>query len=245
MGHHPTRRHFVLSLVGGVAVAGTSLLPRRAHASPKKILIVGDSMIAGAVGMYLEKRLRKTHGFSVLRAGKSSTGLSRPDFYDWVEVGAKLRESFSPDAVVVMFGGNDGQGLYMGRGADPKWIRYPDQDPWTDEYRRRVDVFADTMTADGAKIFWIGMPVMKPTKLHERMRHLNRIYRAQMAIRPGAEFIDIWRTLAGPEGEYADALELDGKRVRVRAHDGVHVAGPGASVLVDRIAPIIVAQMAD
>lgn len=237
---HPGRRRFCTNLL---ALGALSLVPASARASGKKILIVGDSMIAGAVGMFLEKRLRKEHGFEVLRAGKSSTGLSRPDFYDWIEVGSKLRESFAPDAVVVMFGGNDGQGLWMGRGAPSKWIRYPDQEEWTAEYRRRVDAFCDAMTADGAKIFWIGMPVMKPTKLHERVRHLNRIYRAQMAIRPGAQFVDIWRTLAGPGGEYVDHLEHQGKRVRVRAHDGVHVSGPGASVLTERIAPVIVAQM--
>jgi hypothetical protein len=220
--------------------AGAAWGPRRAWGAARKILIVGDSMIAGAIGIHLQRRLKKEYGLDVRRHGKSSSGLSRPDFYDWMEVGTELREEFAPDAVVVMFGGNDAQGLYMGRKADPKWIRYPDREPWDEEYRRRVDAFAEAMGAGGAKIFWIGMPVMKPTRLHERMQHLNGIYRAQMKARPNAEFIDIWASLAGPDGEYVDRLEVGGQRERVRAHDGVHVAGPGAALLTDQIAPLIV-----
>jgi hypothetical protein len=216
--------------------------PRRARADVPRVLLVGDSMIAGGVGIYLQRRLKKQAGFETLRHGKSSTGLARPDFYDWVGIGAQLREEFQPDATVVMFGGNDGQGLYMGRGSNPKWIRYTDE-AWTAEYRRRVNAFADAIAPNGQQIFWIGMPVMKPTKLHARVRHMNTIYRAEMAIRKNATFLDIWRVLAGEAGEYVDKLDIGGKKVRVRAHDGVHISGGGATVIVDHVAPTIESKL--
>ncbi len=231
-----TRRSFLL------AAAASAFWPGVARGKPGRVLLVGDSMIAGAFGLYLEQHLRKAVGHEVERRGKSSSGLARPDFFDWLEEGERLRTKFSPDAVVVMFGGNDGQGLYMGRGAEPKWIRWH-EDGWTEEYRRRVNAFADVMTANGEQIFWVGMPVMKPTKLNARVDHMNTIYRAEMAIRPHAEFVDVWRLLAGPDGGYAHELEVAGKRVRIRASDGVHLSGAGAKVLVEHVAGRISRRM--
>ncbi len=52
-----------------------------------------------------------------------------------------------------------------------------------------------------------------------------------MAIRPNAHFIDIWRLLADDKGGYADRLDADGepegKTVRVRAGDGIHLQRGG------------------
>jgi hypothetical protein len=230
-------------LCGGLATLATlSLWPSRALAAGAKVLIVGDSMIAGAFGLYLEQRLRKRAGHEVLRRGKSSSGLSRPDFFDWMEEGERLCSEFSPDAVVVMFGGNDGQGLYMGRGAEPKWIRWHEPG-WTEEYARRVAAFADLVASPPRQLFWVGMPVMRPEKLDARISHLNTIYRGAMEGRPGATFLDVYGVLAASEGGYADYVEVDGKRVRVRASDGVHLSGPGATVLVGHVAPAIEASL--
>lgn len=223
-----TRRTWLRGLA---AAAGTALLPRLAAAgdpASTRILIVGDSMIAGAVGLFLENGLRKTHGYQVRRKGKSSTGLARPDFFSWPKEAKKQVEEFQPDAAVVMFGGNDVQGLKM---PDGGWIRWPDAG-WSEEYARRVNAFADIVAADGKPLFWIGMPVMRPEKFHVRVQRVNTIYRAEMAIRPGARFIDIWRLLADDAGEYTDRLDADGepggKTVRVRAGDGIHLNIAGA-----------------
>ena len=94
-----TRRGFL----GTGLAAGLLGWPGPAKANSPRVLLVGDSMIAGGVGIYLQRRLKKQAGFDVLRHGKSSSGLARPDFYDWFEIGADLRirirepsESLSP-----------------------------------------------------------------------------------------------------------------------------------------------------
>lgn len=228
-----TRRRVMQALVSATAAA---LLPRGARAaepessaSRKKILILGDSMIAGGVGLFLENGLRKEHGHEVRRKGKSSTGLSRPDFFSWPKEAAAQIAAYTeggPDAVIAMFGGNDVQGLYMGKG---EWITWPEPE-WPIEYARRVNAFADIVAPDGRPLFWIGMPVMRPEKFHVRVQRVNTIYRAEMAIRPNAHFIDIWRLLADADGNYSDRLDLggDGKKVRVRAGDGIHLSVAGA-----------------
>ncbi|MBA3549313.1 MAG: DUF459 domain-containing protein [Nannocystis sp.] len=229
-----TRRRLLFSALG----AATALtLPRTGHArkvpppedpNAKKILILGDSMIAGAVGLYLENGLRRDHGYNVRRKGKSSTGLARPDFFSWPKEAAAQAEAFPADAVVAMFGGNDVQGLYMGKG---EWITWPEPG-WHAEYARRVNAFADIVAPQGQPLFWIGMPVMRPEKFHVRVQRVNTIFRAEMAIRPGGHFIDIWRLLADEDGGYRDRLDIDGipggKTERVRAGDGIHLSVAGA-----------------
>ncbi len=228
-----TRRRLLQALASATAAA---LVPRAARAdepaadpaaASTKILLLGDSMIAGGLGLFLENGLRKEHGHQVRRKGKSSTGLARPDFFSWPKEAAAQIAAYTdggPDAVIAMFGGNDVQGLYMGKG---EWITWPEPQ-WPIEYARRVNAFADIVAPDGRPLFWIGMPVMRPEKFHVRVQRVNTIYRAEMAIRPNAHFIDIWRLLADADGNYSDRLELDGKKVRVRAGDGIHLSVAGA-----------------
>lgn len=249
-----TRRGFVAGTAAVVAYGASG----RAHADPTatKILIAGDSMIAGGFGLFLEKDLEKHHGYDVRRRGKSSSGLARPDFFDWLEEAEKLVDGNPPDASIVMFGGNDVQGLYMGKG---EWIRWPDEG-WTEEYARRISRFCDILAPDGQRIFWVGMPVMRPTKFHERVKRVNTIFSAQMVIRPGARFIDTWGLLADEAGDYADRIVLDPdtpqsdapqpdgkevkrKKVRVRAGDGIHLSPAGAHHLADHVRAIVHAEL--
>jgi len=231
------RRQLLLTtLAGGLA----HMLPRVARAAAsKRILLVGDSMIAGALGLFLERSLREQFGYEVQRKGKSSTGLARPDFFNWIKEAKRQIEAFpDADATVVMFGGNDVQGLKMGRGDN--WIRWQ-EDGWRDEYARRVTEFADLVAPNGKHLFWIGMPVMRPEKFHLRVQRVNTIFRAEMAIRPGGHFVDIWRLLADENGNYADRIRIepDAKKVRVRAGDGIHLSVAGAHHIKNTVRDVI------
>ncbi len=238
-----TRRQWICSVasaLAGGALAGGSLLgaPGVAWAGERRVLIIGDSMVAGGFGIFLAQALGAREGVTVERRGRVSTGLARPDFYDWIEHGAEARAAFKPDAVVCMLGGNDGQGLYMGKDSDPLWHRYGEPG-WDPEYRRRVNAFADVLAPAGEQIYWVGMPQMGLSKLNERVRHMNKIFRGEMAVRRRALFIDIWRVLADEDGGYCERLDLGEGRVRVRTADGIHIARAGANRLVEWVAPQI------
>lgn len=239
------RRRTVLA---GLAAAASSLFSPRARAlgAAPKTLILGDSMIAGGFGVFLERALKKDYAVPVKRAGKSSSGLSRPDFHDWPEAATAIVGKWKPEASVVMFGGNDVQGLYMGKG---EWITW-NEDAWDEEYAKRVDALADILAPAGERLFWVGMPVMRPAKFHERVKRVNTIYRARMAARPGATFIDAWDLLADPDGNYADKIAIGtgqdgspGKKVRVRAGDGIHLSPRGAELLRDHVLGVLEAEL--
>ena len=225
-----------------MALAHVVVRPREARADEHKLLIVGDSMIAGAFGLFLERAMDEREGVVAVRDGRSSTGLARPDFFDWTTKIEALVKEESPDVVVCMFGGNDGQGLYMGRRAEPKWIRYPDGRAWTEEYARRIDAFADAAMGHGAALAWIGMPIVEPEGMAAKMRWVNKIYRARMSVRARARFIDVWSVLADEQGRYRQKISVEGGKKRLRGNDGVHLSVLGARMMVKAVAPQIVAM---
>jgi hypothetical protein len=230
-----TRRRFLAGSTLAVVAAG---LPRTARADGQRVLVLGDSMIAGGFGLFLARDLEKDLGYDTARRGKSSSGLARPDFFDWMKEAKKLVAENPFDAYVVMFGGNDVQGLYMG---DGNWIRWPDEG-WTEEYARRINELCDLLAPEGQRIFWCGLPIMKPGKFGGRVQKVNTIYNATISLRPGALFVDTWAVLADEAGEYADKIELvpgSGKKVRVRAGDGIHLSPAGAQHLADHVEAIV------
>ncbi|PRP94747.1 hypothetical protein ENSA5_40700 [Enhygromyxa salina] len=227
-----TRRQLSLSLALSPVLG---LWPRVGHARAPRVLIVGDSLIVGGFGPALEAELEQRYSFAVDRRGKVASGLARPDFYDWFEVGPEARAEFLPDAVIVMFGGNDRQGLYMGEGADPEWIRYGSEG-WEPEYRRRINAFANAMTPAGEGLIWVGIPQMRSAKLCAHVAYVNRLVRAELAIRPSARFVDVWTVLA-EDGGFTEQLEIDGQRERVRTGDGIHITRAGGRVLAEYVHP--------
>ena len=252
--HHKTLlRRSVLT--GAGSLVGASLLPREAaadHYGPRggtRVLVIGDSLIAGGFGLYLARALGEEHGYDVTRRGKSSTGLARPDFFDWMKEARRLVGETPFDASLVMFGGNDVQGLHMG---GDEWIRWP-EDGWSAEYARRVAALAELLAPDGQQLFWVGMPVMRPPKFNARMCRVNTIFRAEMAIRRKSKFIDIWPVLADENGEYADRIfvtpadaegegndtETRRKKVTVRAGDGIHFSVSGSVYLAAHVQAVV------
>ena len=228
------RRTVVFGLVGGVVA---SLIPARARAATTRVLVLGGSSMVGALGKLLAEGLRDA-GYVVERKAKSASGLARPDFYDWPSAAAEAYAAFRPDATVVMFGGNDGQGLRMPDDADVEWIRWTDAG-WAEEYRRRVTAVSDAVAPAGEHVFWIGMPPMRQSKLDARMQRINAILETTMAARENGHFIASQPVLGGKDGGYTEHLRIDGEQVRVRASDGIHVNRAGAQHLADGVVPSV------
>jgi hypothetical protein len=226
------RRSFNLGLVGALTAA---MLPRASRAGAAKVLILGGSTFNGALGKYLEESLRES-GLDVQRHAKSASGLARPDFHDWPKDAAARFAKFPADATLVMFGGNDGQALFMGEQADPKWIKWEDTSAWAAEYRRRVDAFADAVAPTGQHVFWLGAPEMASSKLDARMQVINAIVEQAMQARSAGHYVSTRDLIPGVSG-YSEFATIDGKQVRVRAEDGVHYSLHGAKFVAQAVLP--------
>lgn len=191
--------------------------------SPTSVLIIGASSMQLHYGAELERALRASYrDVTVERFGKLSTGLVRPDYFDWPAKAKELLDKAPRDVVIAQFGGNDAQAIAV-RGKAPLAFGTPE---WDAELERRVSALASLVHEHGARFIMIGMPMMREPRFSKRIEHVNRVMRAGCEA-SGGTYLSIWE-LSGKDGEYSNAIELDGARHLLRDSDGVHFTRSGA-----------------
>jgi hypothetical protein len=207
--------------------------------NPAKVYIVGDSD-AGTFGPYLETLLDQTNLVETELNYKVSSGLARPDFFDWPEELRATVPEVDPDIVVVTFGGNDGQGLSKPQDELEFLVGDPvaNREEWTAEYTARVNEVLDILQQDGRHVIWVGIPNDDNPEVTERMAVQDQAVRAAIADHPGVVFIDTWARFSGRNGGWAEFVvdPRDGQGKDVRADDGFHLNENGAEILALDIA---------
>lgn len=214
--------------------AATTPRRRFTAARPLRLWVAGDSL-AEVPGLAIVRRTGTIPALAVVGGGVRSrlgTGLGRPDAYNWFTAVPDAIREVRPDVVVLALGGNDfhsymsgvPDGVSTGRFATPAWNR---------EYRRRVGILLDTVAGLGVDVVWLGLPRPESPNMAPRFAVLNRLIRAEVRARPTrAAFLDTAALLAGPDGRYAAYVRgPSGRRVRVRAADGLHLARAGGDVV--------------
>jgi len=200
---------------------------------PARIYLAGDSD-AGTFAPYLQTLLKDTGVASLTVDYKVSSGLARPDFFDWP---ARLHDQIptvNPDIVVVTFGGNDGQPIH---GLDAQ----VDSPEWRAEYGKRVGDAMDYLSADGRTLIWVGIPNAASPDFTARLKVQNEVVEEQVAKHPNVKFVDAWRPFSGIDGGYAEYVQdpRDGEYKDVRAKDGFHLNTNGAEILALYIADAV------
>jgi hypothetical protein len=209
-------------------------------ADPAKVFIVGDSD-AGTFGPYLETLLDGTGIVETELDYKVSSGLARPDFFDWpAEIDRKLPE-VNPDIVVATFGGNDGQGLAVESGEFIIGDPVDNEQEWSEEYQARAGAVMDQLLAGGRTLIWVGIPNDDNPDVTARMAVQDRAVKAAAAERPEVIFIDTWTRFSGRDGNWAEFVidPRDGVGKDVRAADGFHLNENGAEILALDIAQAV------
>ena len=173
--------------------------------NPARVLVMGDSD-AGTFGPYLETLLDDTGVVDSEVDYKVSSGLSRPDFFDWPAHATAKLEDVDPEIVVVTFGGNDAQGMATLAGEFPTEWADPvgGRDTWFPEYRRRAGEFTDLLTDGERTIIWVGIPNDNNPEVTERLAVQDEAVRAALADRPDVIFVDTWRRFSGRDGNWAE-----------------------------------------
>jgi hypothetical protein len=190
------------------------------------VLAVGDS-IGLSFGQGLATSLDATKVVKVTVDAREGTGLARPDAFDWsFQIRADI-EQFHPEVIVAMFGGNDDQDLQVAG----RYIAFGSPQ-WRQIYAARVQQFAQTVQAGGARLLWAGLPVMRSAAKTARFATVMAVTRSALGADPSSAFVDNTATLSGGSGQYVDALPNgSGQQVIVRQPDGVHLSPAGATRL--------------
>jgi uncharacterized protein len=191
---------------------------------PLRVLVLGDSLGID-LGDVLVNDLTGTGIVTATLDGQVSTGLTRPDYFNWpAELSADLPR-YSPQVIVVMMGANDAQDF-------PGPPDVPFGTPaWDAIYRSRVESFMAEATSGGAEVIWVGMPPMQDPVLSADISRIDGIVRRAASRVRGVEYLASWTVLGTPTGQFTPYLVVGGQEVNVREPDGTHISPGGAQVL--------------
>lgn len=194
-----------------------------------RALLLGDSNMGGALGQELECELTR-RGFEVHIRARSSSGLARPDYFDWIGAAADEMARHDPALVVMIFGGNDVQNLLDREGR--LRVRWSTGAPWFHEYVGRIRTLLAVMWAPGRQVFLLSPTNRAPRRGTQR---LPRVLAAQrFAVEffgTGAVWIDTWGLTSDPGGRFL-ARGPGPLRRRLRRADGIHLNREGARALL-------------
>ncbi|MGC9365544.1 MAG: DUF459 domain-containing protein [bacterium] len=198
--------------------------------NPLSVLLIGDSMMGDGLGTMLLRALNDDERMNPNRHYKVSSGLSRPDFYNWP---AQIRQLFSQgqyDAVIIMMGTNDAQNFEM----DGVIYTYGTEQ-WYDVYRDRLNDFLDTLSVYTYHVYWVGMPPMRASGYNQRMQSLNQLFEQACASHPRATYVSTVPLLGDQNGNYSTYITVNGRQILARGEDGIHMTRAGGQIVADEL----------
>ena len=165
-----------------------------------------------------------------------SSGLSRPDFFDWPQRMIDQIVEFEPDATAVLFGANDGQNVLRQRQGPEGG-----QQAWQEVYAKRVGKAMDILTKGGRRVYWVGNPIMRDPGYRDA--HLDdgpHLRRPRPRSTPACSYIPTWALFADEKGSYAEYLpRRGGDLVLMRAPDGIHLTRAGGDRMAQAVLDVI------
>jgi hypothetical protein len=206
-------------------------LPKPTAAEPLTVLMAGDS-IGADLAFGLSRLLSDKGTFRPREHTRESSGLARPDYYNWpYQLAVDISEQ-EPDIVVVMFGGNDNQNFLIG---DHGVVLGSAE--WKAAYRARVAQVMEIVTGGGRPLIWVGMPIMKDPGRSKVMRMINAIFQSEAKDHPGVQYVDSYVLFSTSRGRYSAYLrDPAGHLQQVRERDGIHLTiGAGGTRLAQAV----------
>jgi hypothetical protein len=200
---------------GGVAGPGTvAPLP--------KVTVAGDS-IAYALGAALRTPLGE--GVDVVVIAEGSTGLARPDTFDWPMRLERLAREFPPAVLVLSVGSNDHQDLVDAAGRPE--VPYQDVPSWEAAYRERLAASVDPFATTGTRVVLVGQLRTDDGIIGEANRRIHALAVEVAAERDFVEVVDLGE-LTGEGDEVA---------VRCISEDGIHLTEACTTDAAEALAP--------
>jgi hypothetical protein len=237
VGPSTTQRAVEAPWVGRVPVTPPTTTPSGppvpTAANPLRVLMVGDSLGID-LGDTLVNDLANTGVVQATLDATESTGLTRPDYYNWPAELQNDLAKYNPQLVVVMIGANDPQDF-----PGPPDVPYG-TGQWDATYAQRVKAFMAEGTSDGARVVWVGMPPMADPGRSAAMAHLDDLDQQAASATANVTFLSSWTVLGTPQGAYTPYVTNGaGQEIHVREPDGTHIAPGGAELLSQSVIAVM------
>lgn len=199
----------------------TSLLEKKGRTA----LFIGDSLMQG-VAFTLTGELQKD-GFRVINLGQVSTGLTNKKFFNWQNRLEKELKNSDIDIIFVMLGANDPWSIKDSSG---KYKSYGTIS-WDEIYRLRISEIIDTV--GDKELVWIGIPCMRKSDLNNKVAHLNTLY--ESVVKSSNKTYVSSNDILCKNGNYNKILTINGKKMSIRANDGIHLTMNGSRLITNEV----------
>ncbi len=195
-----------------------------------RVLLFGDSMV-GMPGTALKRSMKGTAA-TVVVDYRSSSGVSRPDSFNWPKRFSVMKRRGRPDVVVMMFGANDWQHIRSKGNLYERGTK-----AWDALYMQRVGRLMDIARSGDTVVYVVGQPIPGRSKGYARhMNHINGLARRAALKREDVRYISTWKLFENRASKYSSSLRTSsGRVVKMRARDKIHFTGAGGSRMAAKI----------
>jgi uncharacterized protein len=252
----PLMRGRLIVCAAGIIV-GCALIAASFAASPAapeirvRIAFLGDSTADGLWGGFTSLVPHASclkDVFELGRFAKNSTGLSRPEKYDWAEEARRIAEGFKPQLVIISLGLNDRQSVVDRTETGARRVTQYESPEWPDKYRERVTAMLRGAMAAKASVLWVGLAAMRDNAANADAQLKNKLFEqavADLAV-GSAQYVPPWKlNEQGVDVFTSYAPDKHGKMVHIRASDGEHFTAAGDELVATYLLPKIVATLRD
>lgn len=198
-------------------------------ARPLRVWVGGDSL-AEVPGQALE-RVADPALDVVGVESRLSTGLARPDLYNWFSRIEQVPGQLHPKVMVFSFGADDAHDYMAGAHVGPLGSA-----SWNAEYRRRVDGVTRELNAKGIYVVWLGLPIPDGPGFKKSFPIVNRILESVAAAHEhSATYVDTWHLLDDAHGRFTPYLRVHGTLTLMRLPDGVHYTAAAGDLIAAQL----------
>ncbi len=194
----------------------------------KTVALVGDSLMAVSLAPNLNRELKKLGVTKIIQAYRSGTGLSRPDYFNWMTEYPKLLAGQSPKIIICTIGSNDAQGFQIGN----KVYQFG-QPEWSEEYSKRLESFLMMLQSQNAQVYWVTLPKMRSPVFDAKIQALNKLVANRLEHQPGITLIPA-NAILSPESlnTYVEfSRDPKSGQEQLRTEDGIHLSDAGGRKL--------------
>lgn len=201
------------------------------------VLLTGDSLME-SMGPQLKECLNGYRGLSLIPVGKKSTGLCRPDFYNWPAALKTYLNVHRPDLVIMWVGTNDNQNV---KGAPSTGGLLTDD--WKRAYYGKMYEIMALCARSGARLIFIGPPVLGDPGADAEMRGIARVME-EVCRYHRVPFLNTRPVLGDSRGNYRQrAFNERGEEVMIRYADRVHITEAGNVMVIDKLLPLMTREL--
>lgn len=201
----------------------------------ERVFFAGDSLMQG-VAPHVANKLKKQFNVSSIDLSKQSTGLTYMKSFNWLDTIEKtLQKNTDIGLLVVMLGANDPWDMQV-RKSEP-YMRFGSE-AWNAEYLSRIDYIYQLAAQRGIGVIWISAPAMKKKDLNNGVLHLDTLYK-QMSDKYGGIYLESNIMFGYQDYKYDSHAQWEGKKVKIRADDGVHFTPTGQRIIAQYILSVI------